>query len=560
MAFHHGTIRKYTAALLDFFNNLEVQYENSAAATVVRNIPCVYTSREKSRILDDYTRDQFISGNLNVLPRATIALSTMVRSEARTMNKKTKINTKSNPDTFEYSFNSVPYEFTYELSIMCRGMNEATQVIEQVAPKFNPVVNIDIWDAVNLNEPTRVPVRLLDIGIEQEEYEELSTNLVTVSIGLSIGGNLYQPIQTSDRVQQFKMFINEFDETGHSKKIIDNWDVDSGGNLITPGTSTQVQSTTQYPPSIIDIVPTNPLIVGSNALTVIWDDKDNKITEMTFDWALNIGTGVILGNLDTATLDLSLGGPVEVQVTITDPFGNFATLTKQLIATPYLPEIAITSAVGGDTINLGADAISGTYNATDSTVQSITGLWVTDNVPVTITDNGNGTWSTDGGVPLVEDVAQDFTVTITTADGDTASTTMSLVPSAVVIVAPTLAITSHTPEPVDGSTGLGQVLLDGNTNSSVPGMGVWGTYTDPSLEIDFIRAEWVFGGPGVQFTVRWGPGYGLSEGVWECDMFEPDLYPAQRGDASDTLRVTIYTNTGPDVVVEMADLWPVGWY
>ena len=51
--YHHETTRKYTAALLNIFGNAEVQYilSNSELKTV--KIPIAYSSREKSRILDE---------------------------------------------------------------------------------------------------------------------------------------------------------------------------------------------------------------------------------------------------------------------------------------------------------------------------------------------------------------------------------------------------------------------------------------------------------------------------------------------------------------------------
>jgi hypothetical protein len=135
--------------------------------------------------LDNFSTEQLLAGNTNTLPRGAIALSTMIKAEQRTTNKNLKIGKVKGENTFEYMYNSVPFEFTFELAIMCRGMNEAAMIIEQIAPKFNPTVNIDVWDAENLNEPTRIPVKLLDIGIESNEYDELSSNIVTVNVGTS---------------------------------------------------------------------------------------------------------------------------------------------------------------------------------------------------------------------------------------------------------------------------------------------------------------------------------------------------------------------------------------
>jgi hypothetical protein len=148
----------------------------------------------------------------------------MNKSEQRITNKNNKINI----DGSDFVYNSIPYEFTYEVSIACRGMNEATQIIEQIAPRFNPIINIDIWDCENLNEPTRVPVKLLDIGIENEEYEESSTNIINLNLGISLTGNIYPPIKDMERIKEFKTNLLEFD---NESKIIMGWDMvinDSG--------------------------------------------------------------------------------------------------------------------------------------------------------------------------------------------------------------------------------------------------------------------------------------------------------------------------------------------
>lgn len=324
---HHGTIRKYTAAVLDLFNDLEIQYVDSNGTTRSRNIPIKYSSLEKHRELDNFSSEQLLSGNTNVLPRAAISLSTLVKAEGRITNKNLKINTFSTENAFEYMYNSVPYEFTFELNFICRGMNEASQIIEQIAPKFNPTVNIDIWDASNLDEPTRVPVRMLDISFETEEYEELSSNIVSLSIGLSLMGNLYPPIRTVERVRDFKIYINQTQGQHFDKKTIMGWDVADDGSLSNE-TVTQVTDRTTYAPTIVDIISTNVINVGQNNISVIYDDKDNKLTELTFSWSILNGQGIITGDLDRAVLEVQTTGDIEVGVTITDAFGNYTSLSK----------------------------------------------------------------------------------------------------------------------------------------------------------------------------------------------------------------------------------------
>ena len=177
-----------------------------------KKVPLKYSTIEKARILEDVTEGQLLDGNHNILPRASLALQGMSKAPERQTNKVNRIGQSRNPEEMGFMFNSVPYEFGFELVVMCRGMNEANQIIEQVAPMFNPTVNIDIWDAGNLSEPTSIPVRLTDVQISSDDYAEYSTNVITVTFGISLSGNLYPPVKVLPRVKEFQMYV---------KKIVD---------------------------------------------------------------------------------------------------------------------------------------------------------------------------------------------------------------------------------------------------------------------------------------------------------------------------------------------------
>ena len=330
MFYHHGTIRTYTGAILDLFNDLEVQYKNSKGEISSRNVPVRFSSREKSSILDEHTVEQISSGNYNVLPRANLLWSAIVKSDNRTTNKHVKVNTKANEDNFEFLYNSVPYELMFELAIVCRGMNEATMIIEQIAAKFNPIVNIDVYDAVNLNKPTRIPVTLLDIGISTDGYEELSSNIISISCGLSVKGNIFPPIKTIERIKEFKMIISDIPGNAeninqeHYKKIV----FDS--EIIDKKVQNLEMSYVDYidtHPKIIDIVGDN-VNIGSNDILAIWEDIDSTIRELIFEWNIISGDATISADKDKAKLFVSEAGDIEVILKITDENGNYTSKTK----------------------------------------------------------------------------------------------------------------------------------------------------------------------------------------------------------------------------------------
>lgn len=220
--FHHNTIRKYTLAMLNFFSNLEVEYKNEREQIIQKKIPIHYKFREKE-ILMTQTEDQIVTGNLNVLPRAVLELSSFSVDTSRQSSKYNKIHQLRLPQSQEYQYNSVAYTFVYSLKILCRGMNEACQIVEEIAPKFNPNVAIDVFDAENESTPTRVPIQLGSIGIETEGFEDKSMNICTVSAEFTLSGYLFQPIKEYSLIKQLTMNFNtpyrETEETDF--KVID---------------------------------------------------------------------------------------------------------------------------------------------------------------------------------------------------------------------------------------------------------------------------------------------------------------------------------------------------
>ncbi len=205
--FHHNTIRKYTLALLNFFNRLEIQYKNDSDQIIVKKIPLHYKFQEKEMLMDK-TETQILSGNMNTLPRAVLELTSLKPNTNRQTSKYNKINRLRLAESQEYQYNCLSYDFDFSLSILCRGMSEACQIVEQIAPMFNPNVAIDVFDAENEETPTRVPLQLGDIGIEPESFGEKSMNICTVKASLSLSGYLFQPIRECPLIKELKMSFN----------------------------------------------------------------------------------------------------------------------------------------------------------------------------------------------------------------------------------------------------------------------------------------------------------------------------------------------------------------
>ena len=205
----HGTISLYTAALLSFLRKIKIEYLDENENLISKNIPIMYSSKEKAKSLEFFNQKDFISGNVNLLPRGTLSLVTIMKREDALLNRNIKINKVNNNGSFEYSYNSVPFSFIYEFNIFCRGMSELTSLIEIIMPRFNPNLALDVYDVANLDEPSRIPVKLMDVAFEEVDgFSETSQNIWNATFSMQIDGNLYQNIKTINPLTEYKEAVN----------------------------------------------------------------------------------------------------------------------------------------------------------------------------------------------------------------------------------------------------------------------------------------------------------------------------------------------------------------
>ena len=205
----HGTINSYVGALLTFLRKIDISYIDENKNLITKNIPIMYTSKEKSDSLEFLNAEDIKTGNVNILPRGTLALVSIQKREEASLNRNIKVNKVRTDNKIEYSFNSVPYSFIFEFNIFCRGMNELASLIEIILPNFNPNLSLDIYDVANLDEPTRVPLKLMDVTFsEVDENSETSKNIWMLTFSMQMDGQLYQQIKTTNLLREYDMLTN----------------------------------------------------------------------------------------------------------------------------------------------------------------------------------------------------------------------------------------------------------------------------------------------------------------------------------------------------------------
>ena len=197
--FHHYSMRRYTAALKDTFNDIHVvRYSDTGVKENDFIVPISFSSPQKAYALtqDDYTK--YRESRYNVIPRMSLSFDGMNRAVERETNKLNKtIKISEDGKNTTYTYNSVAWNLDFTIHILSDSFTELTMIVEQILPMFNPTYTLKMKDIEFHNEYTNIPVRLngvnwnLDMDISMDD----DIRFVGAELSLSVNANIYPPIK-----------------------------------------------------------------------------------------------------------------------------------------------------------------------------------------------------------------------------------------------------------------------------------------------------------------------------------------------------------------------------
>jgi len=225
--FHHSSIRNYTIALLDLFNDIHVPRYNSDGERIKDiRIPIKFGNRDKAYVLSEHDMDNIHNGNVNVLPRMVLQFDSMTKAQDRDTNKLSKINKRKSSSEpadlmYEYHYNARAYDFYFTLFIATKTFTDATIIVEQIAPMFRPDISLKITEMDIQEKPTTVPVSIDDFTFTlPDEPQEEDIRIIEVEVPVILKGNLYLPIMDIGVIKEMEinMKVIESQRTEASEK------------------------------------------------------------------------------------------------------------------------------------------------------------------------------------------------------------------------------------------------------------------------------------------------------------------------------------------------------
>jgi hypothetical protein len=219
---YFSTTQNYTLALLNAFDNLwwyVQRIENGKYVTdKAYKVPITFGNYEKANVLEDLNEKDITSGNFNFLPRMVLTFNSMTKAFERQTQKYQRFSKRvQHPDdnraVLDVSYNSIPYDFQFTLLLQARGMTMATQLTEQILSYFNPSMNLNIREFPLFTEMTQTQIQIQDPEFEIiNEFEDTDVNIINVTFGLTIRGNIYSQIGYEAPLEILGMFIQIWDD------------------------------------------------------------------------------------------------------------------------------------------------------------------------------------------------------------------------------------------------------------------------------------------------------------------------------------------------------------
>ena len=197
--YYHGAIRKTIVAFGRLFSDVKIaRQDNEGNIAQVIQVPLAYAPKEKWLVRID-SDPNLTNHTYTSLPRLSFEITGYHYDASRKTNKMNKIVCKdtSNSDnpTAKSVFSPAPYNIDINLYVLTKTQEDATQIIEQILPIFNPEYTLSVNALPDMEIVQDVPVILNSITAEDNydgSFQE--RRFVSHTLSFTVKTNIYGPV------------------------------------------------------------------------------------------------------------------------------------------------------------------------------------------------------------------------------------------------------------------------------------------------------------------------------------------------------------------------------
>lgn len=213
--YYHQTIRKYVTIFGTLFNDIEIDRTTQTGAFVKKiGVPIVYSPRNKLlvRVGENPKLENAVAMSL---PRMGFELTAIEFDTERQLNKHNYLRWAPEGELATHKavlMVPVPYNFTFQLSIMVKNAEDGTKIIEQILPYFAP----DYTVAANLidgySTSWDLPIILESVATEDVYDGDFETRRTLIwTLDFSLKGYLFGPQERKGIIREINTSLFDGD-------------------------------------------------------------------------------------------------------------------------------------------------------------------------------------------------------------------------------------------------------------------------------------------------------------------------------------------------------------
>jgi hypothetical protein len=180
--FYNEILRRTIVSFGSLFNNISIQHTNGSDAVVSNlKVPLAYGPTQKflARLEQAPNLNQPVQMSL---PRMSFEFTGLTYDTSRKVTTtQTFLSAVSTDKTKpRKSYMPVPYNMSFELSIMSKLNDDMLQIVEQIVPYFQPAYTMSVDLVETIGEKRDIPVVLEGISMQDDYEGEYSTRRVLI--------------------------------------------------------------------------------------------------------------------------------------------------------------------------------------------------------------------------------------------------------------------------------------------------------------------------------------------------------------------------------------------
>jgi len=202
--FYHEILRRTIISFGTLFNNISIQKKDgSDNAISTMKVPLAYGPTQKFLARLEQSADLNKSTAIS-LPRMSFEFTGLTYDSSRKLTSTRTIQVKdpSTKKNVKKVYTPVPYNMSFELSIMSKLNDDALQIVEQILPYFQPAFTLTVELVDDINEKRDIPVVLENITM-QDDYDGDFTNrrVLLYTLRFSAKTYLFGPVSKAEPIK-----------------------------------------------------------------------------------------------------------------------------------------------------------------------------------------------------------------------------------------------------------------------------------------------------------------------------------------------------------------------